>query len=93
MALATDIIKKPLITEKSAWQGERHNRYAFQVDLHARKEEIKRAVEQIYKVRVAKVATQVRKDADRRTKFGLVEGKQWKRALVTLHEEDKIDLF
>ena len=93
MPLATQVIKKPLITEKSSWMGERHNRYAFLVDLHARKEEIKRAVEEIYKVRVAKIATQVRKDADRRTKFGLVEGKKWKRALVTLHEEDKIELF
>ncbi|MEM6459977.1 MAG: 50S ribosomal protein L23, partial [Planctomycetota bacterium] len=56
---ATDILKKPLITEKSTWESNDRNRYAFEVDMRAQKPQIKAAVEKLYKVRVERVATQV----------------------------------
>ena len=87
------IIKKPLITEKSTWEGESRNRYSFAVDMRARKPQIKKAIESLYGVRVLKVATQVRKGKYFRTRFGPAKTNDWKRATVQLHEEDRIDLF
>jgi len=89
----TQIVKQPLITEKGTWQSATRNRYPFHVDLHARKPEIKRAIESIYDVRVRKVATQVRKGKYFRTRFGQAKKPDWKRAIVQLHEEDRIDVF
>jgi large subunit ribosomal protein L23 len=90
---ATDIIKKPLITEKSTWESTERNRYAFEVNMRARKPQIKAAIEKLYKVRVASVATQVRKGKYFRTRFGPAKSSDWKRATVQLHEDDRIDLF
>lgn len=90
---AIHVIKRPLITEKSTWESGARNRYAFEVDASARKPQIKAAIEELYKVRVANVATQVRKGKVRRTKFGETTGSDWKRAVVQLHPEDKIELF
>ncbi len=90
---ATQIILKPLVTEKSAWQGERHNRYAFHVHPDASKDQIRQAVQDIYKVRVVKVATQTRPGKTRRTRWGYADTGTWKRALVELHTDDRIELF
>ena len=100
----THIIKKPLITEKSTGEasdlipngknaGEPMNRYSFEVDMKARKGEIAKAIESIYNVRVAKVRTQIRKGQYFRTRFGAAKTSQWKKAIVQLHPEDRIDLF
>jgi len=89
----TYIIKRPLVTEKSTWETEARNRYSFEVDMRARKPQIKAAIESLYGVRVAKVSTQVRKGQYTRTRFGLGKTTNWKRATVQLHEEDRIDLF
>lgn len=93
MMEATDIVKRPLITEKTAWEGERHNRYAFEVDLRVIKPQIRAAIQSIYNVRVEKVLTQVRKGQYFRTRFGAGKTSNWKKATVELHEEDRIDLF
>jgi large subunit ribosomal protein L23 len=90
---STQVILKPLVTEKSTWQGERHNRYAFHVHPTASKIEIRQAVEDIYKVRVVAVAVQIRPGKNRRSKVGYVTTNPWKRALVELHPEDRIELF
>lgn len=89
----TTIIKKPLISEKSTWDSNALNRYAFEVDMRARKPQIKQAVESIYGVRVTGVATQVRKGKYFRTRFGPAKTSTWKRAIVQLHDEDRIELF
>ncbi len=100
----THIIKRPIITEKSTHEastviaggkraGTPINRYAFEVDMRARKGEIAKAIEAIYSVRVEKVNTQTRKGQYFRTKFGQAKSSSWKKALVTLHPEDRIDLF
>jgi large subunit ribosomal protein L23 len=90
---ATDIVKKPLITEKSTWESTDRNRYAFEVSMQARKPQIKAAIEKLYGVRVERVSTQVRKGKYFRTRFGPAKSSDWKRATVQLHEEDRIELF
>ncbi len=93
MLHATQIIKRPLITEKSTWEGESRNRYSFQVIINANKKQIKKAIEELYKVRVTAVSTQVRKGKYFRTRFGPAKTSSWKKATVGLHADDRIDLF
>ena len=87
------VIIKPLITEKSTHQQNVRNTYAFEVRLDANKHQIKNAVESLYNVKVADVRTAVRKGKPRRSKFKMVHGPEWKRAVVVLDENSKIDLF
>lgn len=93
MASATEIVKRPLITEKASWEGASRHRYSFVVDLHATKDQIKRAIAELYKVRVEKVSTQVRKGKTFKTRFGESNTGDFKKATVSLHPDDKIDLF
>ncbi|MDX1682351.1 MAG: 50S ribosomal protein L23 [Phycisphaeraceae bacterium] len=90
---ATQIIKRPLITEKGTWEGDRHNRYSFVVDRRANKGSIRAAVEQIYDVRVEKVRTMTRKGKKVRNRFGIGQTGDWKKAVVQLHPDDRIDLI
>ncbi|MEX0741630.1 MAG: 50S ribosomal protein L23 [Phycisphaeraceae bacterium] len=90
---ATQIIIKPLVTEKSSWESEARNRYSFEVHPDANKFDIRTAVSKIYNVRVQTVATQNRQGKFRRTRWGMVRSRSWKRATVLLHPEDKIELF
>ena len=87
------VIVRPLVTEKATWASGHHNRFAFEVSKIANKTDIKNAVESLYKVRVLGVATQTRRLRNRAYKYGVVEGKTWKRAVVKIHPEDKIELF
>ncbi|NUQ51730.1 MAG: 50S ribosomal protein L23 [Phycisphaerales bacterium] len=87
------VIKKPLISEKATYGMNEEKRYSFLVDRTASKDDIKAAVEQLYKVRVVGVNTQVRKGKQRRLKYGLVVEPTTKKAVVRLHPEDQIELF
>ena len=89
----TTIIKKPLVTEKTTFGAGANNRYAFVVDTRANKGQIKRAIEDIYGVRVLSVSTQNRKGQLRRNRMGWFRVGSQKRAIVKLHEEDRIELF
>jgi large subunit ribosomal protein L23 len=89
----THVIKKPLVTEKSTWETESRNRYAFEVVKSARKADVKAAIEALYDVRVERVSTQIRKGKYRRTRFGPAKTPDWKKAVVQLHEDDRIELF
>ncbi|MDR2358563.1 MAG: 50S ribosomal protein L23 [Prevotellaceae bacterium] len=93
----TEIIIKPLITEKMTIQGEKLNRYGFIVDRNANKLEIKKAVEEMYGVTVSAVNTvnYHGKRKSRYTKAGLLTGRanHFKKAIVTLAGEDKIDFY
>ncbi|MBC8201326.1 MAG: 50S ribosomal protein L23 [Planctomycetes bacterium] len=89
----TTVIKKPLVTEKSTFGVSMNNRYVFEVDKRADKGQIKRAVEEIYGVRVLSVATQVRKGHMKRNRMGWFRVGNQKRAVVKLHAEDRIELF
>lgn len=86
------VIKRPLLTEKGARQGE-HGQYLFEVSMQARKDDIKRAIEDLYKVKVVSVNTMTRRTRDRVMKFGKVPAKLSKKAIVTLREGDAIELF
>ncbi len=87
------IILRPLVTEKGLHKAERYNQYAFEVHPLASKEQIRRAVEELFDVRVVKVRTQNRRGKPRRYRFIRSHTKAWKKAIVTLHEEDKISFF
>ena len=87
------IIIKPLITEKSTHQQTTRNAYTFQVHPDANKVQIRQAVEKLYEVKVRDVRTQTRKGKPRRTKFKMTHGSDWKRAVVVLDENSRIELF
>ncbi len=87
------IIKRPLITEK-ATQLKEQGVYVFEVDRKANKIEIKKAIEQIYNVKVAKVRTVNVKPKYRRWGYRRVKRKgAWKKAYVQLEEGYSIELF
>ena len=90
---STTVIRQPWITEKATIASDEHNRYSFEVDRRADKQQIRRAVEELYKVRVLSVATVNRKGRIRRYKYGYVPEPTTKRAIVKVHPEDKIELF
>lgn len=90
---AIHVIKKPLLTEKHTYASNEFNRFGFLVARTASKDQIKRAIEELYKVRVIGVATHNRRGRTRRMRYGYVPGKQTKRAIVKIHPEDRIELF
>lgn len=87
------IILRPLVTEKGFHKAERCNAYAFEVNPLAGKEDIRRAVEELFNVKVVRVNTQNRKGKPRRTRFRWGRTKAWKKAVVTLDKEHRIDFF
>ena len=87
------VIKKPMLTEKATFSSNEHNRYGFVVDRTATKTDIKRAIEELYNVRVQGVSTHNRRSRNRHMRYGMVPGKQTKRAIVRIHPDDTIDLF
>lgn len=89
----TKLIVRPLVTEKSTERSELGNEYAFEVLGSANKPEIKKAVEKLYDVKVVDVRTMNRKGKPRRTKKGETTTSQFKRAIVKLDENSKINLF
>ena len=92
-----DILKKPIITEKMTSQGEKLNRYGFVVDKRANKIQIKKAVEEMYDVKVDAVNTLIYggKVKSRYTKTGIITGKSnsFKKAVVTLADGENIDFY
>ena len=89
----TNVIIKPLITEKSTHQQATRNAYAFQVHPDANKPQIKQAVEQIYNVKVVDVRTMNRKGKPRRSKMKMTTTSDWKKAVVVVDENSRIELF
>ena len=93
----TEILIKPILTEKANAQQDKLSRYAFKVNRRANKLEIKTAVEQFYGVNVVDVNTLVvpGKSKTRSTKSGIISGVKsgYKKALVTVAEGETIDLY
>jgi large subunit ribosomal protein L23 len=87
------IIKRPLITEKSTRQKEKGNQIAFVVDPRANKIQVRQAVEKLFKVKVKAVHTLNLKG--KRKRMGRFFGWQsdWKKAIVTLKEGERIEFF
>ena len=90
---AHQVILKPMVTEKGMFQSEAWNQYTFKVNPAATKTDIKNAIEKLFEVSVEKVATQTRKGKPRRYKFTYGRTKAWKKAIVKLKGDDKIDFF
>jgi large subunit ribosomal protein L23 len=87
------IVLRPLVTEKGTHVSSRHNAYAFEVHPLATKSDVRKAVESLWNVRVLAVRTQNRVGKPRRTKTVAVQLQPWKRAIVKLHEDDRISFF
>ncbi len=89
-----DVIRRPVITEKSSIQSDELNQFVFEVAQEANKIQIKEAVEVIFEVSVTKVNTMVMPaKRGRRGRNWYMRSKQWKKAVVTLNEGDTIELF
>jgi large subunit ribosomal protein L23 len=87
------VIRRPLVTEKGTHLSEKLNAYSFEVHPLATKTEIKAAVQQLWDVRVVAVRTQTRIGKPRRHKMVLGLTRSWKKAVVKLHDEDRIAFF
>ena len=88
-----DIIKRPVITEKTSIQKEASNQVSFEVDGRANRIEIKRAVEKIFNVRVSSVKTMQVKGKTKQRGRIVGKRKDWKKAIVTLLPGERIDFF
>ena len=84
---------RPLVTEKGMHRSTRHNAYAFEVNKLATKDDVRRAVEELFNVKVLRVHTQNRKGKPRRTRFRCGHTQDWKKAIVKLDPEHRIDFF
>ncbi len=91
--LPHQVLIRPLVTEKGIHRAQRYNHYAFEVAADATKTDVRNAVEQHFNVKVEKVAIQNRKGKSRRFRFRMGETQGWKKAIVKLTEEHKIDFF
>lgn len=88
----TQIIKRPLITEKNSVYSAM-NTYVFEVDKKAKKDQIKKAIEDAFSVKVNEVRTSLCRDRVRRTGQKFSNIRYWKKAYVKLAEGEKIGLF
>jgi large subunit ribosomal protein L23 len=93
----SEVLIKPILSEKANAQQEKLRRYTFRVNRKANKLEIKKAVEGFYGVTIIDVNTIIvpAKHKTRSTKAGVVEGRKpaYKKALITIAEGETIDLY
>jgi large subunit ribosomal protein L23 len=91
------IVQKPVVTEKSTALKESYNRYVFRVDVKSNKRQIKKAIEDLFNVKVVDVRTAVYrgKSSVVMNRRGRFQGYRpnWKKAFVTLAEGESIDIF
>jgi large subunit ribosomal protein L23 len=96
MATIYDILRRPIVTEKSNFQISKLHQYVFEVDEDATKSQVKDAVETLFEVKVLKVnvvnvpAKRSRRARSRRV---LVRNSGYKKAIVTLASSDRIPIF
>ena len=88
-----DVIRRPIISEKSTALAEVGNKYAFEVASQANKQEIRDAIQGLFNVKVRSVRTMVMHGKLKRIGRFEVKRSNWKKALVTLSEGQKIDFF
>ena len=91
--LASEIIKRPIITEKSMLLVENENKYTFEVNKNANKIQIKKAIEELFDVKVLKV--NVINTTPKKKRVGQYQGykNELTKAIITLAKEDKIEIF
>ena len=88
-----DVIRRPLVTEKSSIAREEQNIATFRVDPAATKHEIRRAVEQLFDVQVTNVRTMRQPGKKRRVGKSVGRKPSWKKAIVELAEGQTIEFF
>lgn len=89
---AFDVIKRPLVTEKSSLL-QAQNQFCFAVDPRATKRDIAAAIQALFKVKVAQVATINVRGKQKRVGKNVGRTSNWKKAIVTLKEGERITLF
>ena len=87
------ILLRPTVTEKAMFQSTELNQYTFRVNPLATKTQIKSAVEKLFEVKVTGVSTQNCKGKAKRHRYTYGRTKDWKKAIVTLDVDSKIDFF
>lgn len=87
------VIRRPLITEKGMMGVEAKSQYPFEVAVAANKDEIRKAVEEVFSVRVVRVRTMIRAGKPRRSGYRRSKTRQWKRAVVTLAPGETIEFI
>ncbi len=90
---AFEILRRPLITEKSTTEKETSNKLVFEVDQRANKIEIKQAVEQMFKVNVLDVRTMMMRGKKKRVGRFLTKHPDWKKAMVTIKPGQRVEFF
>jgi len=91
--LPHQVLLRPLVTEKGVHRASRNNQYAFEIHRQATKTDVRAAVESLFNVTVEKVCTQTRKGKSRRYRFRVGRTADWKKAIVHLKGDDRIDFF
>ncbi len=87
------IVLRPIVTEKGFHKAEKINIYSFEVNPLANKQMIKEAVEYLFDVKVVEVNVQNRKGKTRRNRQKEGRLKHWKKAMVKLHPDSRINYF
>ena len=87
------VIIRPLVTEKGVHRAARNNQYAFEIHPQATKTDVRRAVEELFEVTVDKIMTQNRRGKTRRYRYRYGVTSSWKKAVVKLSPEHRIDFF
>lgn len=88
------ILKKTILTEKSHMIAEQDNKYTFDVNVKATKPQIKQAVEVAFPgIKVEKVNTMPVRGKRKRVRYHFGFTRQWKKAIVTLREQDRLDII
>jgi large subunit ribosomal protein L23 len=87
------VIRRPILTEKSNYQADALNRYTFQVDRRATKQMVRSAVQAIFDVSVVSVNISNMPGKTRRAGRHVIHTQDWKKAIVTLAQGDSISFF
>lgn len=88
-----NIIIRPLVTEQGMHFANTRNAYSFEVNKKANKIQIRNAIEKLYSVKVLDVRTANFKGKPRHRRGDFGRTRSWKKAVVVLHEDHRIDLF
>lgn len=87
-----DVVRRPVVTEKSSVMQGMRNQFTFEVASTANKSEVKKAIETLFSVKVQKVNMVSMPHKARRTFGRPGQSKPWKKAVVTLRKGDSIDI-
>jgi large subunit ribosomal protein L23 len=88
-----EVLRRPVLTEKSNYAADELGRYTFEVDVRATKQQVREAVEMAFDVTVTGVNMMIVRGKARRWGRHVGRGSDWKKALVTLASGDSISFF